>query len=41
MCYLRKKLAHASGGKEYIQTMWGRGYVRREPSEDEARISAG
>jgi two-component system, cell cycle response regulator CtrA len=40
MCYLRKKLANASGGKEYIQTMWGRGYVLREPSEDDARISA-
>jgi two-component system cell cycle response regulator CtrA len=40
MCYLRKKLANASGGKEYIQTMWGRGYVLREPNGDEARISA-
>jgi two-component system cell cycle response regulator CtrA len=40
MCHLRKKLANASGGKDYIETMWGRGYVLREPSEDEAKISA-
>jgi two-component system cell cycle response regulator CtrA len=40
MCKLRKKLANASDGREYIETAWGRGYVLREPSEDEARISA-
>jgi two-component system, cell cycle response regulator CtrA len=40
MCKLRKKLANASNGKEYIETVWGRGYVLREPSEDGARISA-
>src|ERR1700730_8335155 len=40
MCKLRKKLANASDGKDYIETVWGRGYVLREPSEDEARISA-
>ena len=38
MCKLRKKLANASDGKDYIETAWGRGYVLREPSE--ARISA-
>ena len=37
ICKLRKKLANASGGKDYIETVWGRGYVLREPSEDEAR----
>src|SRR5213083_1417696 len=37
MCKLRKKLANASDGKDYIETAWGRGYVLREPSEDEAR----
>jgi two-component system, cell cycle response regulator CtrA len=26
-CKLRKKLANASGGKEFIETVWGRGYV--------------
>jgi len=40
ICKLRKKLANASGGKDYIETVWGRGYVLREPSQDEARISA-
>ncbi|MCJ2039071.1 response regulator transcription factor [Methylobacterium sp. J-059] len=30
MCKLRKKLATASGGKNYIETVWGRGYVLRE-----------
>jgi hypothetical protein len=27
ICKLRKKLASASGGKDYIETIWGRGYV--------------
>ena len=27
ICKLRKKLANASGGQNYIETMWGRGYV--------------
>jgi two-component system, cell cycle response regulator CtrA len=40
ICKLRKKLASASDGKDYIETVWGRGYVLREPSDDEARISA-
>ncbi len=29
MCKLRKKLAGASGGKDYIETVWGRSYVLR------------
>ena len=40
ICKLRKKLANASNGKDYIETVWGRGYALREPSEDEARVSA-
>jgi two-component system cell cycle response regulator CtrA len=40
ICKLRKKLANASGGKDYIETVWGRGYVMREPAEVEARIFA-
>jgi two-component system, cell cycle response regulator CtrA len=40
ICKLRKKLAHASSGKDYIETVWGRGYVLREPSVLEAKISA-
>ena len=33
ICKLRKKLANASGGKNHIETVWGRGYVLREPTE--------
>jgi two-component system cell cycle response regulator CtrA len=31
ICKLRKKLANASGGKNYIETVYGRGYVLRDP----------
>jgi two-component system cell cycle response regulator CtrA len=37
ICKLRKKLANASNGKDYFDTMWGRGYRLREPSDGEAR----
>jgi two-component system cell cycle response regulator CtrA len=40
ICKLRKKLASASGGKDYIETVWGRGYVMREQPEAAATISA-
>ena len=40
ICKLRKKLANASNGKNYIETVWGRGYMLRDPLDDEARISA-
>src|SRR3978361_88366 len=40
ICQIRKKLANASNGKNYIETVWGRGYVLREPSEEETRIPA-
>src|SRR3954469_6055111 len=33
ICKLRKKLAEASGGKDYIETVWGRGYALRAPDE--------
>ena len=33
ICKLRKKLADASGGKSYIETVWGRGYALRPPDE--------
>jgi two-component system cell cycle response regulator CtrA len=29
ICKLRKKLAEATGGTRYIETVWGRGYVLR------------
>ena len=32
ICKLRNKLAEATGGATYIETVWGRGYVLREPS---------
>ena len=40
ICKLRKKLTNASGGKDYIETIWGRGYVMREQGHAEAKISA-
>jgi two-component system, cell cycle response regulator CtrA len=30
ICKLRKKLAAATGGDNYIETVWGRGYVLRD-----------
>ena len=35
ICKLRKKLANASEGRNFIETVWGRGYVLREPDEGE------
>jgi two-component system cell cycle response regulator CtrA len=40
ICKLRKKLANASEGRNFIETVWGRGYVLREPHEDDVRIPA-
>ncbi len=41
ICKLRKRLANASGGRDYIETIWGRGYVLRQPTDkEEAKISA-
>jgi two-component system cell cycle response regulator CtrA len=40
ICKLRKKLANASGGKNYIETVWGRGYTLRDPSKDELKVFA-
>ncbi|MFT3811398.1 MAG: response regulator transcription factor [Micropepsaceae bacterium] len=31
ICKLRKKLASATEGDNYIETVWGRGYVLRDP----------
>lgn len=43
ICKLRKKLAEATGGLNHIETVWGRGYVLRDPSpsEGEARFAIG
>jgi DNA-binding response OmpR family regulator len=32
VCKLRQKLAQATGGKHYIETVWGRGYMLRDPT---------
>ncbi len=34
ICKLRKKLAEATGGDNYIDTVWGRGYVLRDPAPE-------
>jgi two-component system, cell cycle response regulator CtrA len=31
ICKLRKKIAAATGGDHYIETVWGRGYVLKDP----------
>jgi len=33
VCYLRKKLAQATGGEHHIETVWGRGYRLRGPAQ--------
>ena len=43
ICKLRKKLAEATGGQNYIETVWGRGYVLRDPTpmELDRRLALG
>ena len=36
ICKLRKKLADATGGQDYIGTIWGRGYLLVDPNEKKA-----
>ena len=31
ICKLRKKIATGTGGQHYIETVWGRGYVLKDP----------
>ena len=31
ICKLRRKLAQASGGQNFVETIWGRGYTLKEP----------
>ena len=40
ICKLRKKLAAAADGKHHIETVWGRGYVLREPDNVELAETA-
>ncbi|MDQ7071055.1 MAG: response regulator transcription factor [Rhodobacterales bacterium] len=44
ICKLRKKLSNATSGENYIETVWGRGYVLRDPEPnqmDDQRIAIG
>ncbi|MDG2451356.1 MAG: response regulator transcription factor [Paracoccaceae bacterium] len=44
ICKLRKKLATATGGESHIETVWGRGYVLRDPEPvtvDEEMLAIG
>ena len=34
VCKLRKKLNAATGGENYIETVWGRGHVLRDPVDE-------
>lgn len=40
ICKLRKKLSAAMEGENYIHTVWGRGYVLRDPEEAEEKLRA-
>jgi two-component system cell cycle response regulator CtrA len=44
ICKLRKKLSLATGGDNYVETVWGRGYVLRDPQplmlEDKVDLNA-
>lgn len=40
ICKLRKKLEACSNGVNYIETVWGRGYVLREQAEEDLKHSA-
>lgn len=39
VCKLRKKLAQMTDGEKYIETVWGRGYVLRDPEESIANTT--
>ncbi|MFD1158510.1 response regulator transcription factor CtrA [Roseovarius aestuarii] len=44
ICKLRKKLSEATDGDNYIETVWGRGYVLRDPEPnemDDQRVAVG
>lgn len=37
ICKLRKKLSEATGGQNFIETVWGRGYVLRDPEPKQVK----
>ena len=40
VCKLRKKLSDSANGENYIETVWGRGYVLKDPARSSAEIAA-
>ena len=40
VCKLRKKLSQATGGDNYIETVWGRGYVLRDPVDSSPELQS-
>jgi two-component system cell cycle response regulator CtrA len=40
ICKLRRKLCEALGGDDYINTVWGRGYVLQDPEEEKKNIES-
>jgi two-component system, cell cycle response regulator CtrA len=40
ICKLRKKLQDATDGDNYIETVWGRGYVLRDPEAEKKKAAA-
>ncbi len=40
ICKLRKKLEDATDGSNYIETVWGRGYVLRDPQTEDEKTAA-
>jgi two-component system cell cycle response regulator CtrA len=38
VCKLRKKLSQATSGENYIETVWGRGYVLRDPETERTPV---
>lgn len=40
VCKLRKKLSDATNGENYIETVWGRGYMMKEPQGYETPVAA-
>lgn len=38
VCKLRKKLSDASGGTNYIETIWGRGYMLKDYEQNAGKI---
>ena len=40
VCKLRKKLSTVTSGENYIETVWGRGYVLRDPQQAREDVKA-